>query len=150
MKFRNTAGKIVDVPEGFTYGWRPAVYGFLVHEGKLLFIQPNWDTKYCLPGGSMDLGEDPITALEREILEETGYRIEVVDPRPMFVDSMLYGDPSKDKYFQRLNFFYEVKFIGKVEGEIDEESQEILWREVEVMKVEDFTHFQRDFLRKVL
>jgi len=33
-----------------------------------------------LPGGAVDAGEDPIVAAERELLEETGYRPERIEP----------------------------------------------------------------------
>ena len=84
MDFRDVNGKKVKAPK--EYSLRPASYGLLIEGGKVLFIQPNWDKKYCLPGGSIDSGETPTKALEREFLEETGYKVNV-NSKPLFIDS---------------------------------------------------------------
>lgn len=149
MKWRNTAGKEVSAPKE-KWAWRPAVYGVLVAKGKLVFIQPNWDTKFSLPGGSIDLGEDPITAIKREFIEETGLRVEVVGEQPLFIDTQLYGNPEKNQYFQRLSLFYECKLIEKTDNPVDEESTEIIWKEMKKLKPTDFTYFQQGFMQSWL
>ncbi len=62
---------------------RVAVYGIcedteggsvlLVRAARYLTVAGRW----FLPGGGIDHGEDPVTALEREFAEETGLRVEV-------------------------------------------------------------------------
>tara|TARA_Y100000310_G_C20344840_1_gene651529 strand:+ start:180 stop:629 length:450 start_codon:yes stop_codon:yes gene_type:complete len=149
MDFRNTAGKKVSPPKNNKYNWRPAVYGVLIKNNKLLFIQPCWDKKFSLPGGSMNLGEDPRTSLKREFLEETGNKVDV-GKNPLFVDTHLYGNPDKNQYFQRISLYYKVKLISKTNKNIDEETTEIIWKELKKLKPNDFTYFQQNFLKTLL
>jgi ADP-ribose pyrophosphatase YjhB (NUDIX family) len=44
---------------------------------KLLLVQEAHDGGWTLPGGWADVGETPRTAIEREVLEEAGFRVQV-------------------------------------------------------------------------
>ena len=148
MDFQDVKGRKVKSPK--KYSWRPAVYGVLIENNKLLFIQPDWDGKYCLPGGSMDLGESPVESLNREFIEETGYRVKV-SPQPIYVDSLLFGDPGEGKFFQRINVYYEVKRTSKKQKtDLDKEAKELIWKNIRGLKSNDFTYFQRNFLKTIL
>jgi 8-oxo-dGTP diphosphatase len=67
---------------------RIAVYTALVEnqEGKILMTQrhepelPKAHNKWELPGGKKRKGETPHQAIERELLEETGYEVVVGEP----------------------------------------------------------------------
>ena len=59
---------------------RVAAYAVCVRDGQILLARspaadgtPEW----VLPGGGMEHGEDPYDTVRRELMEETGYRIEV-------------------------------------------------------------------------
>ncbi|MBI4363519.1 MAG: NUDIX domain-containing protein [Candidatus Doudnabacteria bacterium] len=65
--------------------FRNAAKAFIVKDGKLLLLKrrPNdvhkpgqWD----IPGGRLELGENPFEGLKRETREETGLEIEMVMP----------------------------------------------------------------------
>ncbi len=59
--------------------------GYVTHRGRALL---HWHPKVKAmlpPGGHIEVGEDPVTAVLREILEETGLSAEVM-PREMPVD----------------------------------------------------------------
>jgi 8-oxo-dGTP diphosphatase len=43
---------------------------------------PELHEKWELPGGKIDFGENPATAVEREVLEETGYRVKAGEMLP--------------------------------------------------------------------
>jgi ADP-ribose pyrophosphatase YjhB (NUDIX family) len=66
-----------------------AVIAFVTHADRLLLIRRAVDPakgKWALPGGYMDAGEMPETALRRELLEEVGLAIEIeglIDIFPM-------------------------------------------------------------------
>lgn len=57
--------------------WRPSCYGIVIHEDKILLTKQYG--RYEVPGGGVDLGENPEETVVREIKEETG--IDVVNPR---------------------------------------------------------------------
>lgn len=58
------------------YRRRPGVYAILPRDGHLLLtFQSAPLPEYQLPGGGIDAGEHPVTALHREVFEETGWHI---------------------------------------------------------------------------
>ncbi len=64
------------VRPGQSYRLRPGVYGVL-RQGSAILATHQSDPipEFQLPGGGIDRGEHPITALHREVLEETGWRM---------------------------------------------------------------------------
>jgi 8-oxo-dGTP diphosphatase len=61
---------------GRIYRRRPGVYAILPRKGKILLThQSEPAPEFQLPGGGIDPGESPVSALHREVLEETGWRI---------------------------------------------------------------------------
>ena len=51
------------------------VRGAVVHENRILLIQERMDGKWAMPGGWADLGNAPASVAEREVWEESGYRV---------------------------------------------------------------------------
>lgn len=52
----------------------------LEHEGRVLMLSQPHRGGWSLPGGLLDHGETPAEAVAREVLEETGLRIDPGDP----------------------------------------------------------------------
>src|SRR5215211_5141663 len=51
------------------------VRGAVIQDGKILLIQERADDKWAMPGGWADLGNSPASVAEREVWEESGYRV---------------------------------------------------------------------------
>ncbi len=51
------------------------VRGAIIRENKILLIQEKSDGKWAMPGGWADLGDAPASVAEREVWEESGYRV---------------------------------------------------------------------------
>ena len=49
----------------------------ILHEGKIFLGKINPFNFYCLPGGTLELGEDLKTGLARELMEELGVEAEI-------------------------------------------------------------------------
>jgi ADP-ribose pyrophosphatase YjhB (NUDIX family) len=49
----------------------------VIEGGKILMVKEMADGRWTLPGGWIDIGESPATAAEREVFEESGYRVSV-------------------------------------------------------------------------
>ncbi|MBS8224921.1 NUDIX hydrolase [Vannielia litorea] len=64
------------VRTGQRYLRRPGIYALLPLGGRVLTtFQEDPKPEFQLPGGGIDPGEQPMAALHREVLEETGWRI---------------------------------------------------------------------------
>lgn len=55
---------------------RTACRGIVLQEGKLLLSHETGSGLWMIPGGGLEPGEDEAACCVREVLEETGYRIE--------------------------------------------------------------------------
>jgi ADP-ribose pyrophosphatase YjhB (NUDIX family) len=51
------------------------VRGAVVQDGKILLIQERADGHWAMPGGWADLGNSPASVAEREVWEESGFRV---------------------------------------------------------------------------
>ena len=52
------------------------VRGAIVQDGKILLIQERADGSWAMPGGWADLGDSPRSVAEREVWEESGFRVQ--------------------------------------------------------------------------
>ena len=67
------------VKPGQRYRRRPGVYAVLLRGNSILTtFQQAPVPEVQLPGGGIDAGEQPVAALHREVIEETGWKIDVV------------------------------------------------------------------------
>ena len=53
------------------------VRGAVFRDDAILLVEEASDRGWSLPGGWADVGETPSAAVEREVLEESGFRVEV-------------------------------------------------------------------------
>ncbi|WP_417806214.1 NUDIX hydrolase [Thioclava sp.] len=64
------------VKSGQSYTLRPGAYGILMRDRQILLTHQSAPVpEFQLPGGGIDPGEGAITALHREVFEETGWAI---------------------------------------------------------------------------
>jgi 8-oxo-dGTP diphosphatase len=64
---------------GQRYRRRPGVYAVLLRGDSILTtFQQAPVPVFQLPGGGIDAGEHPVAALHREVIEETGWKINVI------------------------------------------------------------------------
>ncbi len=57
--------------------WRPGAYAIIYQDGYLLALTNIHTGRYELPGGGIEIAEDIVTALKREVWEETGLSIRI-------------------------------------------------------------------------
>ena len=99
------------------------VRGAVLREGKILLIQERADEMWAMPGGWADLGDSPAAMVEREVWEESGFRVKaekvvaVIDANriePMefyhaykivFLCRLLEGEPRTSYETLAVNFF---------------------------------------------
>ena len=90
---------------GQRYKMRPGVYAILPRDEKLLLTyQGDPHFEFQLPGGGIDPGESPLTALHREVFEETGWRIAA--PRKLGTFRRFVFMPEYDLWAEKLCHIY--------------------------------------------
>ncbi|NNJ77570.1 MAG: NUDIX domain-containing protein [Anderseniella sp.] len=60
------------VSRGMTLGTRAVVRDA---DGRILVVRQSYTNGWIFPGGGVDRGEAPVTAVKREVMEETGVRV---------------------------------------------------------------------------
>lgn len=115
-----------DVPEpGQTYQRRVGAYAILPIGTELLLtcqFDPNPDLQ--LPGGGIDPGESPISALHREVLEETGWHISA--PRRVGAFRRFAFMPEYDLWAEKICLIYQARPVRQL-GPPTEVDHEALW-----------------------
>ena len=83
--------------------WRPAAYGIVIKDNKILLSKQV--NGYDLPGGGINLGENPEQAVIREIKEETG--INAKNPKLVDAGTAFYKSWTKGEvYYQAIALYY--------------------------------------------
>jgi 8-oxo-dGTP pyrophosphatase MutT (NUDIX family) len=119
---------------------RAAVYGVIVHGGKVLLIRSRHGGRYYLPGGGIEVGERIEDALKREVREETGIEVEV-EGFVHFCEDFFYYDPG-DKAYHSLLFYYVCRpmtFDVSDDAQVDDEdAEQPRWVEMAGLQACDF------------
>jgi 8-oxo-dGTP diphosphatase len=93
------------VKPGKRYRLRPGAYAILPRGAELLLThQAAPIPEFQLPGGGIDPGESPLSALFREVLEETGWRI--ARPRRLGAFRRFTYMPEYDLWAEKLCHIY--------------------------------------------
>jgi ADP-ribose pyrophosphatase YjhB (NUDIX family) len=79
------------------------VRGAVFQDGKVLLVRERSDGLWTLPGGWVDLDDSPSQAVEREIVEESGYRARAVKLAAVW-DRNMHGHPPHAFHIYKLNF----------------------------------------------
>jgi 8-oxo-dGTP diphosphatase len=90
---------------GRRYTQRPGAYAVLARGSDVLVtFQEEPEPEFQLPGGGIDPGESPLTALHREVLEETGWRI--ASPRRLGAFRQFTYMPEYDLWAEKICHIY--------------------------------------------
>ena len=97
---------------------RPSARGIIVRDGKLALVYSRKEKYYKFPGGGIKHGEDPKTALVREVRGEVGLTV-IPDSIAEFGSVMRRhkSNYEPDTVFEQENFYY----VCAVEDEIAEQ-----------------------------
>lgn len=96
-----------DYEQSFNKYKRPSVRGIIIKENKVAMVYSRKYDYYKFPGGGIEANEDKLTALKREILEETG--LTVLESSVKEYGSVMRIQKSRFKeneIFEQENFYY--------------------------------------------
>lgn len=120
--------------------YRPAAYGIIVHDGKLLVSTMKCTGRLVLPGGKIEAGESAEDTLKREIHEECGIDARIGNVS-FFKDSLFYY-PSLDEAYKCHGAYYFCQALTfDVTDKYNEEGDESVdprWIEITELKPDDF------------
>ena len=133
-----------ETPEpGRKYTQRVGVYALLPRGRSLLLTcqtEPGPDLQ--LPGGGIDPGESPVTALHREVYEETGWRI--AKPERVGAFRRFTYMPEYDLWAEKVCLIYRARPVRRM-GPPTEDIHEALWMDaadaVELLGNDGDRHF---------
>ncbi len=81
--------------------------GVVFRDGKILLVRERSDGGWTLPGGWIDLYDTPSAAVEREVLEESGYRTRAVKLLALW-DREQHGHPPLAYHVYKIVFLCEL------------------------------------------
>jgi ADP-ribose pyrophosphatase YjhB (NUDIX family) len=92
------------------------VYGICIHEGKILLINKNggpYTNRYDLPGGTVEPNEPLVIALRRELKEETGINIEVIQNLGVLDYVIPYKlEKRGTTHIHHIAIYYEIEYLS--------------------------------------
>jgi 8-oxo-dGTP diphosphatase len=122
-------GESVSVPEfgtkqaGIDYIDRPGVYAVIENNDRQIAVIET-SNGYFLPGGGIHIGESDVDALNREVMEETGYQVAI---RSKIGEAVEYIDSKGEgKHYQIHCRFYSVQLRSKVRDGIEKDHR-LVW-----------------------
>lgn len=131
--------------------YRPSVYGFVIHDGRLLVFRSEESGTWMLPGGKIELGETAVEALNREAQEEVGLSVE--RPEFLYADDFFYYNETKQQAFQIFEMYYlaaPVLTDGKIVPRAGAETTALEWIPLDQVRPEDFHVSGMEAVRKCL
>ena len=81
--------------------------GACFRNGRILLVRERSDGRWTLPGGWIDVGDGPAAAVEREIVEESGYHARAVKLLAVW-DKQQHDHPSDFFHIYKLIFLCEI------------------------------------------
>lgn len=135
---------------GRKYTRRPGAYALLPHGGQFLVThQSEPHPEIQLPGGGIDPGESAITALHREVLEETGWHI--ATPRKMGIFRRFVFMPEYDIWAEKICHIFIARPVARM-GMPSEPAHEAVWlpfsETIELLANDGDQHFAAEFTRR--
>lgn len=109
-----------DVPID-TLSFRPAVYGVIIQDDRVL-LMPLKD-KFWFPGGGIELGENHLDALRREVLEETGLTIRPIKLLNVYSSMYCSYQRTANRHCIQIYYVCEVERSGAQTSFTDDERQ---------------------------
>lgn len=139
-----------ELPEGAKCIDRPGSYGIITLATELVLVRIKGWGQYFLPGGGIDKGEHPEQALEREVIEETGYK--VTDLEKIGEAAEYIFSPVAGAYINKLGIFYSARITDHDHTLIVEEDHEIVYLSdkdaIEVLHLDSHKWAVQQWIRK--
>ena len=124
--------------QGYKLNIRSA--GIVIHNGKFLVHNDNNFNYYALVGGRIEIGEDSVTTLKREIQEEMGKEIEITDYITT-IENFFEADGIK---YHEIMFVHKFEFLNAEDQKIEQTIHNIEGKDylqydwIDINKIDDY------------
>lgn len=89
--------------------------GIIIHNNKVLTHVNKNEKHICLPGGRVEIGETSEETIKREIQEELGKEIQIINYMATIENFFKY----ENKKYHEIYFLYKIEFTNKEDKKID-------------------------------
>ena len=103
--------------------------GLVFKDEKVAILNKQSKNEYKLVGGGIEKDEDPATAFQREVLEETGCQIEIVDILGITEEYKSQDNFRQTSYVYVANVINDIGNFNFTQKEVDEGSN-LLWLDI--------------------
>ncbi len=111
-------------------------------QDRLLLLKRKDNDKWTMPGGTMNFGESLTDCAIREVKEETGLDIGIVDVVGVYTDPNILIEYSDEEVRQEFTVVYLGKTSDCSQVVIDDESKESQWVELDQIRMFEFAPSQ--------
>jgi 8-oxo-dGTP pyrophosphatase MutT (NUDIX family) len=111
--------------DGISYEARPGAYAIVINaDGKVAIMKTS--SGFFLPGGGIEQNETTETALVREVREECGWEVIILDK---VAEAVQYVHAPGEGFFAKQCFFYRCSIHGRAASPVEYDHQ-TLWLEI--------------------
>ncbi|MGB6875641.1 MAG: NUDIX hydrolase [Candidatus Acidiferrales bacterium] len=139
-----------DATESREYPERPiiAVGGVVIHDSQILLIrrgQPPLEGRWSIPGGILEIGETIAEGIERELKEETGIQVRVLDLIEIYENVLRDKENELQYHFVILDYLCEfVEGTARPGGDVTE----VVWASEQQLESLSVTGAAKRVIRK--
>lgn len=90
--------------------------GVIIHNNKILVHRNINSNHYALIGGRVEIGEDSVETVKREIMEETGKEVEIIG----YVATIENFFKMNEQKYHEIMFIHKVEFVEEQDKQIQE------------------------------
>ncbi len=128
---------------------KPAAAAAIIKEDKILMLKRTDNQKWTMPGGTLEFGESITECAVREVREETGLDVKLLDVIGCYTDPHIVVEYSDGEVRQEFTLVFYAPYIGGGIA-IDAESSDYKWINLSEVLNLDLTHSQRRRLNDVI
>ena len=127
----------VDIEE---YRLNVRTVGIIIHDNKVLMHKNPNDSYYALVGGRVKVGEDSSQTVKREIMEELGKEVDILEP---FAHIENFFEAKSHKYHEIMTA-YKVEFVNEEDKKIIntmnciEPGKKLKYEWLDIQKLDEF------------
>lgn len=128
---------------------KPAAAVAIVKDKKILLLKRRDNGKWTMPGGTLEFGENLASCAIREVMEESGLKVEITDIIGTYTDPNILVAYSDGEVRQEFTVVYAGKFTD-TNISLDEESTDYRWVDFDSVNAIELADSQRKRIYDVI